>query len=135
MKYFLSFILFISAAGLLAYDHFNIGYWMLAPEKRVDMKWAYELEKIESKDAEIKTAMLLLKDWKMVTTDQQFKDLIDKTHFPFRKSSKGRYTLQIQIMPWIEDMKYGYLIQHELYDSKNNKIREFNLTFDIGRLW
>lgn len=135
MKYFLSLALLFCAATLIAYEHYNLGYWTLAPEKRVDIRWAYEIEKIESKDAEIKTALLLLQDWKMRTTDQQFKELIDKSHLPFRKSSKGRYHLEIQIMPWIENMKYGYLIQHELFDSQNNKIKEFAINFDIGHLW
>jgi hypothetical protein len=135
MKYFLSFLLLLCAGGLIAFDHFNVSYWMLAPEKRVDMKWAYEVEKVEAKSPEIKTALLLLKDWKMATTDQQFKVLIDKSHAPFRKATKGGYTMEIQIMPWIEDMKYGYMIQHELFDSQNNKIKEFTVNFDIGYLW
>ena len=135
MKYFLSFTLLISAAALIAYDYYNLGYWALSPEKRIDIRWAYEVEKAEVTSPEIKTALLLLKDWKMMTTDQQFKVLIDKSHAPFRKSTKGGYTMAIQIMPWIEDMKYGYMIQHELFDSQNNKIKEFTVNFDNGYLW
>ena len=135
MKVLLSFLLFVSAAGLVAYEHFNLSYWRMSPQSRVDMKWYQEIEKLEKKSPKLKTALLLLKDWKMVTTDQQFKDLIDSSHPPFRHSTQGRYTLDIQIMPWIEDMKYGYLIQHELFDSNKNKIDEFNINIDIGFLW
>lgn len=135
MKVLLSFLLFVGAGSLVAYEYFNLSYWRMEPAARVDLKWNREIEKLEAKSAKLKTALLLLKEWKMTTTDQQFKDMIDQSHPPFRQATQGRYTLEIQIMPWIEDMKYGYLIQHELFDSNKNKVDEFNINIDIGYLW
>ncbi len=135
MKYLISFILFLCASGLIAYDQLNLGYWSMAPEKRVDQKWQKEVQKAVSSSKKLQTALFLIKSIETTTTDQQFKDLIDKSKLPFTKAQQGKYDLKIQILPWILDMKYGYLIQHELFDEANNKVYEFNSDIEIGRLW
>lgn len=135
MKYFVSFILILCASALIAYDQLSLEYWFTPPEQRVDSKWKSEVEKAVRKSKQMQTAIYLIKSIEMSTTDQQFKDLIDKSKIPFKKANKGKYDLKIQIMPWILDMKYGYLIQHELFDETNNKIYEFNTDIEIGKLW
>jgi hypothetical protein len=135
MRYFLGTLLVIGALGLGAFNFFNVSYWMKKPEVRADAKWALEIEKLNARSPKIKTALLLLKDWQMTTTDQQFKELIDKAHPPFRKVQNGRYFMQLNIMPWMEDMKYGYVIEHEIFDSNKNKAHEFSINIEIGKLW
>jgi hypothetical protein len=135
MKILFGFLLIALSAGMLAYDHYNISYWRTPPGIRASQKWQEEVDKVTAKSARLKTSLQLLKTIEMTTTDQQFKDMIDQTKKPFHQVQKGSYILKIQIMPWIEDMKYGYLIQHDLFDSTNNKVSEFNVNVDIGRLW
>lgn len=136
MRFVIAFILIASAAGLLAYEHFNLEYWRLSPEKRTELIWKQEFDKMIQRYPDLRKPFLLITNIEMTTTDQQFKDLIDKTKIPFHKAQKGNYTLKLQFMPWIEDMKYGYLIQHELYETETqNKIKEFNLNLPIGYLW
>jgi hypothetical protein len=135
MKFFLGFLLVIFASGLVGYEYYNISYWQKAPSVRASEKWKSEVEKITTKNAKLKTALLLLAKIEQTTTDQQFKEMIDTTRSPFKSVSKGSYLLKLQFMPWIEDMKYGYLIQHELFDQQGNKVSEFNINIDIGKLW
>lgn len=136
MRFIIGIILILVATGLLAYEKLNLSYWRLSPEKRTELIWKSEIEKINRRSPELRKAFLLLKDIEMTTSDQQFKDLIDKTRSPFTKSAKGNYTLKLQFMPWIEDMKYGYLIQHEVFESQSqNKIKEFTININIGYLW
>ncbi len=135
MKVLLGFLLFVSAVGLIAYDHYNISYWKTPPATRAAQKWQREIDTITAKSAKIKTAFQLLKTIEQTTTDQQFKDMIDSTRSPFKTVKNGTYTLKLQYMPWIEEMKYGYLIQHELFDTANNKVIEFNTNIEIGKLW
>ncbi len=135
MKILFGFLLIVFAGGLVAYDHYDLAYWQTPPHVRASRKWKWEVEKVTKKSAQLKTALLLLSKIEQTTTDQQFKDMIDQTVSPFKSVQKGSYTLKLQFMPWIEEMKYGYLIQHELLDSKGNKISEFNINIDIGKLW
>lgn len=135
MKYILSFVLFLAAAGLIAYDQYNLEYWLTPPEKRAEVKWQKEVDKMVKQSKKMQTAIYLIKSIEMITTDQQFKELIDKSKIPFQKANKGKYDLKIQIMPWVEDMKYGYVIQHELFDETTNKVFEFSSNVEIGRLW
>ncbi len=135
MKFIFGFFLIVFATALVAYDQFNISYWQKAPEIRAGEKWKYEIQKVSAQNAKLKTALLLLAKIDQTTTDQQFKEMIDKTPSPFKATPKGKYSLKLQFMPWIEEMKYGYLIQHELFDSNGNKVSEFNVNVDIGKLW
>ena len=136
MRFLIVFFLLSTAAGLLAYEHFNISYWRLSPSMRTELIWKSEIDKITKKSPELRKPLLLLKEIEMTTSDQQFKDLIDQTRSPFSKSLKGSYTLKLQFMPWIENMKYGYLIQHEIYDTNTqNKLKEFTININIGYLW
>lgn len=135
MRVLLAFLLFVLAGAVIAYDHYDIAYWRTPPEVRADQKWAREIAKVKSKSKKISKELQLLNKIELVTTDQQFKDLIDKSHPPFKKTNKGNYVLKVQIMPFMEDMKYGYLIQHEIFDQTENKVTEFNINIDIGYLW
>lgn len=135
MKFIIGFFLIAIASGLIAYEQLNLSYWRKAPEIRASEKWKNEIEKISSRNAKLKTALLLLAKIDQSTTDQQFKEMIDQTPSPFKVAQKGKYTLKLQFMPWIEEMKYGYLIQHELFDVSGNKVSEFNVNVDIGKLW
>lgn len=135
MKILFGFLLIVSAAGIVAYEHFNVSYWQTPPAVRASQKWKSEVDKEMKKSKPLKTALQLVKKIEQTTTDQQFKEMIDATKSPFKTVNTGTYSLKLQFMPWIEDMKYGYLIQHELFDAKGNKVSEFNINIDIGRLW
>jgi hypothetical protein len=135
MKFVIGFFLILLASGLIAYERLNISYWQTAPEVRASEKWRNEIEKIYARNTKLKTALLLLSKIDQSTTDQQFKEMIDKTISPFKIVQNGKYSLKLQFMPWIEEMKYGYLIQHELFDAGGNKISEFNVNVEIGKLW
>lgn len=135
MKFVFGFIMVVLATALIAYDQLNVSYWQKAPEIRAGEKWKSEIVKVVSKNSKLKTALLLLSKIEQTTTDQQFKDMIDHTPSPFKVVEKGAYKLKLQFMPWIEEMKYGYLIQHELFDVSGNKVSEFNVNIDIGKLW
>lgn len=135
MKILLAFLLFVGAAGLFSYEYFNGRYWLMSPPERVDMKWSYEIAKITAKDRKLATALQLLKDFKITTSDPQFKYLIDESHPPFRKSTKGVYLLDIHINPWMEERKYGYMITHQLIDASGNTLTEFTININIGYLW
>lgn len=138
MKYIIGFLFILGALGLTGlhfYEKYDVEYWITAPEKRVDQKWKAELTKMLKFDKKLQTGIHLLSDIQMTTTDQDFKDLIDKSKPPFKKAKNGKYVLKLQFMPWIEDMKYGYLIQHEFFDETDNKVNEFTFNIEIGRLW
>ncbi len=99
------------------------------------MKWKKEVAKNVSKSKTLQTTLPSLRKIDQTTTDQQFKEMIDATISPFKVTPGGNYLLKLQFMPWMEDMKYGYVIQHEVFDISGNKVSEFNVNIEIGRLW
>ena len=135
MKFIIGFFLIAFASALIAYEQLNIAYWQKSPEVRASEKWKSEVDRVSAQNNKLKTALLLLAKIDQNTTDQQFKEMIDRTASPFKVVQKVKYSLKLQFMPWIEEMKYGYLIQHELFDASGNKVSEFNVNVDIGKLW
>lgn len=135
MKILFGFILIQLAVLLAAYEHFHIGEWLVPPAARAAKKWKSEVVKNMSKSKTLQASLPSLYKIEQTTTDQQFKDMIDATASPFHIAAGGNYLLKLQFMPWMEDMKYGYVIQHEVFDVTGNKVSEFNVNIDIGRLW
>lgn len=135
MKSFVGYLLFIGSIGIALYAYFDVGYWQTSPSVRASHKWQKEIHRLETQSPKLKTALLLIAKIEQQTTDQQFKPMIDATVSPFKTTPKGVYTLKLQFMPWMEDLKYGFLIQHELFDHNMNKVTEFNVNFEIGKLW
>ena len=135
MKIIFGFILIQIALLLAAYEHFHMGELFTPPAARAAKKWKTEVEKNVSKSKTLQVSLPSLYKIEQTTTDQQFKEMIDATTSPFKVVAGGNYLLKLQFMPWMEDMKYGYLIQHEVFDVTGNKVSEFNVNIEIGRLW
>lgn len=135
MKLLFGFILIQIAVLLAVYEHFHLGELLTPPAARAAKKWKSEVEKNVNKSKTLQTSLSSLNKIEQTTTDQQFKDMIDATASPFKIAGGGNYLLKLQFMPWMEDMKYGYIIQHEIFDISGNKISEFNVNIEIGRLW
>ncbi len=136
MRPLLAFLLFVAAGSFIAYDHFNINYWLTPPAQRLQNKWQTEVQKVMNRSKKISKELQLLKDIQMTITDPQFVEFVDKVPKPYGKSQKGVYTLHVQIIPSIDEMEYGFDIQHEIFDTRdNNKVDEFGFTIKVGKLW
>lgn len=136
MRIFLAVLLFVAAGSFIAYDYFNIAYWTTPPEKRLMMKWEEEVGKVMGRSKQIRMELQLVKQIEMTITDPQFVEFVDKVKKPYSKSEKGIYLLHVQIIPSIDEMKYGFDIQHEIFDTRdNNKIDEFGFSINVGKLW
>lgn len=143
MRVLLGFLLIVGAAGVIAYDQYNIKELIKPPEIRMAEKWQKEVMKEAAKSKQLKTALFLVKESNVTLTEQFFIDLVEKAkaHMakkkmqPFIKTKKGVYKLEIQVMPFIEDMEYGFVIQHSFIDYNGNTQFEFTINVDVGKLW
>ena len=135
MKIIFGFLLIQVSALLAMYEYYHLGQWLTPPPVRASQKWKHEAEKVVRTSKSLQASLSSLGKIEQTTTDQQFKEMIDSTQSPFKVVAGGNYTLKLQFMPWMEDMKYGYVIQHEIFELTGNKIAEFNVNIEIGRLW
>lgn len=143
MRVLLGFLLIVGAAGVIAYDQYNIKELIKPPEIRMSEMWQRQVKMEAAKSKQIKTALFLVKEYNVTLTEQFFIDLVEKSksHMilnkmqPFTKTNKGVYKLEIQVMPFIEEMQYGFVIQHSFIDTNGNTQYEFTINVDVGRLW
>jgi hypothetical protein len=136
MRILLAFLLFVAAGAFIAYDYYDVGYWLTPPEQRLSNKWQFEVTNVMRHSKKISKELQLLKDIQMTLTDPNFAGFIEKTKKPYVKSAKGVYLLQVQIMPSIEEGTYGFDIQNDVIDTRdNNKVDEFSFTINVGKLW
>jgi hypothetical protein len=136
MRILLAFLLFVAAGAFITYDYYDVGYWMTPPEQRLSQKWEHEVAKEMKRSKKISKELQLLKEIQMTLTDPNFAGFIEKTKKPYLKSAKGIYLLHVEIIPSIEENVYGFDIQNEIFDTRdNNKVDEFSFTINVGRLW
>jgi len=136
MRIFFVILIFVFAAGFIAYDYFNLAFWMTPPPARLTHMWQEQIDHVKDKSKKISKELQLLNSIEMTVTDPQFVGFLDAVKKPYVKSAKGVYALHVEIMPSIDEMKYGFDIQNEIFDTRdNNKVDEFGFTITVGRLW
>jgi len=131
MLRFLSGILLVIAAGLLLYIKYPVGYYFQPKQDRLYDIWNKDFNKL-SQDKKFADVFKNIGKIEVHFTDPQVATEFERFNIPF-KASKGKpYTLKISVTRWIEKQKYGFVIQHELFDNTDDKIYEFGRTYEVG---
>lgn len=139
MRIFLACLLLmgglLGGAGIYVYEAYDLESYRKAPPLRLSEVWAEKLVEQEAQDPKLRAAMTLIEDWSITLEQPYFGDLLEQATPPFRKSTKGRYKLVVSAIPWVEEMKYGFLLQHQLIDTDDNITFEFTIDTPVGQLW
>lgn len=134
MLRFLSGLLLISAASILLYTNFPIGYYLQPKQVRLYNLWKADFQKLE-KDEKFKEVFKNIGKIEMHFTDPQVASEFGNFSPPFKATTSKPYTLKISITRWIDQSNYGYVIEHELFDQTDDKIYEFGRTYSVGKIF
>lgn len=135
MRIALGILLLLGGVGFATYGYYDLEQWRLSPPQRLTERWAQSVVREENRNAKLKTALMLIKDWKVIAPEPYFLDLIQAATPPFRKTPRGAYRMEIELIPWVEEMTYGFIIQHGLIDSQGNLTHEFSINVEVGKVW
>ena len=65
-------------------------------------------------------------------TDPQVADEFSEFKAPFKTSDSSGYILKLNITRWIHKNRYGFVIDHEIFDQSDDKVYEFGRTYHVG---
>ncbi len=134
MLRFLAGFCLILASGVLVYLASPLPFYLLPKQDRLYSLWQKDFSSL-AKNAEFKEMLSQLAKVEIHFNDPQVADEFGDFKSPFRTSPQGLYTLKINITRWIEPKTYGFIIEHELFDSTDDKVHEFGRTYRVGYIF
>lgn len=134
MARFITGFALILAAGILLYAQFPISFYFKPAQERLFIVWQKDFAKL-SQDKKFAQAFNNIAKIEVNFTDPQVAEEFDKFRTPFKTGKPGGYILKIGITRWIEKGEYGFVVQHEIFDSSDDKLYEFGRTYKIGYIF
>jgi hypothetical protein len=133
----IGFAIFIAAlvvAALGAAQYYNLDYWLKPSKEKFVLSWKKDIAALEKSSK-------LPKEWQEIreiivkTDNSPAQNWVEKIETPVKKKPDGFYRLDVFIAHWIDNDKYGVLIQYNLVDLRNgNTIWELSRSLPIGRI-
>lgn len=114
-------------SGIAGAQYFQVGYFIKSPKDKFQLTWNQDLELLKRSGS-------LPKQWESIreivirTDDSPIQDWLNPKSLPIPKNPQGTYQLDILFTHWIENNRYGVVIQYDLFDSKSK-----NLVWSLGR--
>ncbi len=131
MLRFLIGLLCISAALLIVHSQFPVTYYFQPKQDRLHQLWTQDFNNLR-KDPKFAEVFQQVGKVEVHFTDPEVATEFERFHTPFKPQEGQPYILRISVTRWIEKSEYGFLIQHELFDSTDDKIYEFGRTYKVG---
>lgn len=131
---FLSGLLLIAAAALLAYTASPIQYYFQPKQQRLVNTWQADLNHLKQ-DPQLNKVFNQIAQVELHFTDPQVAEEFKNLTPPIQETTSHGYILKISITRWIEASEYGYVIQHEFFDQNQDKLHEFGRTYRIGLIF
>lgn len=127
--------IFISIAILLALLASSpLKFYYKPGYQRLERLWAKDVKNLY-KNKEFSQVLNNIKTVEFNFDDPQVATELEKLGSPFKKNKDGHIILKVQIIRWIAENRYGYVLQHELFDENEDKVFEFGRTYKVGFFW
>jgi hypothetical protein len=129
-------VLFIFVAiclvGLFTYRHYRIAFWLKPPADKFYQSWNEDLHLLQ-RTQKLPKEWSEIKEISVKGDNSPVQEWILKVRPPIQKNPNGHYRLDVFIIHWIEDNRYGAVVQYDLIDLKNNNtIWEISRTYKLG---
>lgn len=134
MTKLISILCLFFAASLLIFMSPQVQFYRGSKSQRLYSLWDRDIEKLKS-DKEFKKMFLNLNEVELTFTDPQVSNELDELKTPIKTTDGTSLKLKVAVIRWIDKNRYGYVLQHEVFDSNDDKIFEFGRTYKIGFIW
>ncbi|MCB0377940.1 MAG: hypothetical protein KDD33_05550 [Bdellovibrionales bacterium] len=127
-------LIVICAFGLIAYSSPQVQFFTKPKHQRLYKLWKADMDNLAKKD-EFKKLFLNIGKIEFEFPDPQVAEELGDLGSPFVKRDGANYVLKIEIIRWIHGNRYGYVIQHNIFDLSDDKLFEFGRTYKVGWIW
>lgn len=125
----------IATLFLIAFVVFRADYWLMHPKEKFLHSWQEDVKLLEATNK-------LPKEWQEIGKVALSSDNSPAQHWlenirpPIQIKKDGQYRLDVFVIHWIEDTRYGAVVQYNIVDMKTqNTIWELGRTFKLGYIY
>lgn len=131
---FLLFLIALVVAAAGAAQYYNVDYWLKPSKEKFSITWKKDLKTLE-KSGKLPEGWQQIREIALKTDNSPAQTWVVGLEAPIKKSPEGFFRLDIFIAHWIENDKYGTLIQYNLVDLRTgNTTWELSRSLQIGRI-
>lgn len=137
MRKGIGFALFIAAAAAAVFaaaQHYNVDYWLKPSKEKFAITWKKDVVALE-KSQKLPKEWQQIRDIVVKTDNSPAQNWVDGVALPVQKKKDGLFRLDVFVAHWIENDKYGVLIQYNLVDLQSgNTTWELSRSLPVGRI-
>ena len=132
-RFILGFLL-ITSSFALVYSHFPVDQYLKPKQMRLYNDWQKDISKL-SQNKQFSDMLKQIRTVEIHFTDPDIAEEFVDFKAPFRVFKNQNLVMKVSITRWIDKNRYGFLVQHELFDETENKIYEFGRTYHTGYIF
>ncbi len=134
MTRFLSGLLLILAALVLGYLASPIPFYLQSKEARLKTLWSKDLVHL-AQNKDFANTFKQISKTEIYFSDPQIAEDFSQLNVPITLNPQGPLVLKVSITRWIDKNKYGFIVEHNIFDKDDDKIFEFGRTYHIGYIF
>ncbi len=110
----------------------EVDFYLKPPHEKFITRWKADLTQLE-KAKKLPSQWNDIREVQVRSDNSPIQDWLPKIKVPISTNPNGRYRLEIFLIHWIENNKYGVVMEYNLIDLvTNNKVWEFGRTYPLG---
>ncbi len=122
----------IASTLWITYVFLRVDYWIKSPPEKLAFSWIEDLKLLEQ-TSKLPKQWSEIREIRVRTDNSPVQDWITKIKTPIKINPNGRYKLDVFFIHWIENYRYGVLVEYKLVDlGTSNHQWELSRTFKLG---
>jgi hypothetical protein len=131
---FLIVIAALVVAALGASQYYNLDYWLLPSKQKFATTWMKDIGSLE-KSGKLPEGWQQIREIVIKTDNSPAQNWVVGLDPGIKKKQDGVYRLDVFVAHWIENDRYGALVQYNLVDLRTgNTTWELSRNMQIGRI-
>jgi hypothetical protein len=131
---FLLVLAALGVAAVVAAQVYNLDYWLLPSKQKFAQTWKKDVLALEA-SGRLPEGWGQIREISLKTDNSPAQMWVENVDVPIKKNKDGLFKLDVFVIHWIEDDRYGALIQYNLVDQRNgNTTWELSRRLPVGRI-
>jgi|GEM_PF-2972528 len=138
MTKFVGSIIILGAIAMMVNLTLPIAFYLSPRTERLQGLWDKDFGQVIEKNKKMEKLFANIRDYEFSFSDPQVSEEIGDLELPIELNQEGPLIMSIEVIRWIEKNRYGYILQHDVFDTTSGepqKIFEFSRNYRIGFFW
>lgn len=119
-------------ALLLTFTALRLDYWLAPPNEKFVRSWQDDIALLQE-SKRFPQEWYEIKEVNIRSDNSPAQEWIENLKAPITLNPNGTYRLNVFVIHWLEDIRYGVVVQYNLVDLRNNNtVWELGRTFKLG---